>query len=98
MVWSIDTSFVVHMDMKSHIGNFLTLGSVFLISRPSGQKVNTRSFTESKLVGVDDIIRFVENGPAGTVQANPTKKAYQTCSFQYKLYARRDKLKNYWEL
>ena len=60
MVWSIDASFAVHMDMKSHTGYCLTLGIGSPISGSSTQKINTRSSTESELVGVDDGIGFVE--------------------------------------
>ena len=60
MVWSIDASFAVHMDMKSHTGYCLTLRIGSPISGSSSQKINTRSLTESELVGVDDGIGFVE--------------------------------------
>ena len=60
MVWSIDASFTVHTDMKNHTGYCLSLGIGSPISESSTQKVNTRSLTESELVGVDDVIRFVE--------------------------------------
>ena len=61
MVWSIDALFAVYMDTKSHAGYCLTLGIGSPISRLSTQKINTRSLTESELVGVDDaIIEFVE--------------------------------------
>ena len=60
MVWSIDASFAVHTDMKSHTGYCMSLGIGSPISGSSTQKVNTWSSTESELVGVDDAIRFVE--------------------------------------
>ena len=60
MAWSIDVSFVVHMNMKSHTGYCLTLAIGSPNSGSSTQKVNTRSSTESELVGVDDGIPFVE--------------------------------------
>ena len=60
MVWSIDASFAVHMDMKSHTGYCLTLGTGSPISGSQSQKVTTRSSTESELVGVDDVIGYVE--------------------------------------
>ena len=60
MVWSIDASFTVHTDMKSHTGYCLTLGTGSPISGLSGQKVNSRSSTEAELIGVDDAIGFVE--------------------------------------
>ena len=50
MVWSIDASFAVHMDMKSHTGYCLTLGTGSPISGSAGQKVNSRSMTEAELI------------------------------------------------
>ena len=60
MVWSIDASFAVHMDMKSQTGYCLTLGMGSPILGSQSQKINTRSSTESELVGVDDVISYVE--------------------------------------
>ena len=60
MIWSIDASFAVHTDMKSHTGYCMSLGIGSPISGSSSQKINTRSSTESELVGVDDTIGFVE--------------------------------------
>ena len=60
MVWSIDASFAVHMDMKSHTGYCMTLGTGCPISGSSSQKINTRSSIEAELVGVNDTIAFVE--------------------------------------
>ena len=55
MIWSIDASFAVHIDMRSHIGYCLTLGTGCTISGLLGQKVNIRSSTESELVGIDGL-------------------------------------------
>ena len=60
LVWSIDASFAVHMDMKSHTGYCLTMGTGAVISGSIKQKITTRSSTESELVGVDDTITFIE--------------------------------------
>ena len=60
MIWSIDSSFAVHMDMKSHTGYCVTLGIELPISGSFTQNVNTQSSTKSELIGVDDGIRFVE--------------------------------------
>ena len=45
LLWSIDTSFAVHNDMRSHTGAMLTFGrgTVFLLSNK--QKVNSTSST-----------------------------------------------------
>jgi hypothetical protein len=60
LVWSIDASFAVHMDMKSHTGYCLTMGTGAVVSGSTKQKISTRSSTESELVGVDDTINFIE--------------------------------------
>jgi len=45
-MWDIDASHAVHEDCKGHTGT----GAVMLLCRK--QKVNTRSSTETELVGV----------------------------------------------
>jgi hypothetical protein len=60
LVWSIDASFAVHMDMRSHTGYCLTMGTGAVVSGSVKQKITTRSSTESELVGVDDTITFIE--------------------------------------
>ena len=59
LVWSVDASFAIHMDMKSHTGAVLTLGQGAILSFSSKQKINTRSSTEVELVGVNDAMSFV---------------------------------------
>jgi hypothetical protein len=55
--WYMDTSFAVHPDFKSHTGATMHfedgVGAVQYVSRK--QKLNTRSSTESELVGANDI-------------------------------------------
>jgi hypothetical protein len=55
--WYVDAIFAVHPDYKSHTGATMSYGdgddAVQSISRK--QKLNTRSSTESELVGVDDV-------------------------------------------
>ena len=60
LVWSIDASFAVHMDMKSHTGYCLTMGRGSTISGSTSQNITTRSSTQAELVGIDDAIGFVE--------------------------------------
>ena len=54
--WSVDVSFAVHPDFRSHTGMTMKFGNnsgaVQGMSRK--QKLNTRSSTESEIVGVDD--------------------------------------------
>jgi hypothetical protein len=49
----------VHPNMCGHTGDGLTLGRRFPISVSTKQKLNTRSSTESELVGVDDMIPII---------------------------------------
>ena len=54
--WWIDASFAVHFDMKNHTGGTMLLGTGDIYSSSSKQKLNTKSSTESELVGMDDIL------------------------------------------
>ena len=54
--WYVDASFAVHPNMRGHTGGGLTLGRGFPIVCSTKQKLNTRSSTESELVGVDDMM------------------------------------------
>jgi hypothetical protein len=56
MEWFVDASFAVHPNMRGHTGGGLTLGRGFPIVNSTKQKLNTRSSTESELVGVDDMM------------------------------------------
>ena len=53
--WFIDASFAVHPDFKSHTGGNMFWGRGAVISESVKQKLNTRSSTESEVVGVDDV-------------------------------------------
>ena len=56
MKWYVDASFAVHANMRGHTGGGLTMGKGFPIVSSTKQKLNTRSSTESELVGVDDML------------------------------------------
>jgi hypothetical protein len=45
--------------MRGHSGNALTLGHGFPIPSSGKQKLNTRSSTESELIGVDDLMSLI---------------------------------------
>jgi hypothetical protein len=60
MMWSVDALFAVHKDMRSHTGAVLSLGQGALISMSLEQKINTKSSTEAKLVGVDVAMNSVK--------------------------------------
>lgn len=52
--WSVDASFAVHPDMRSHTGACGSLCKGMFYSSLGKQKLNTQSSTEAELVGVDD--------------------------------------------
>jgi hypothetical protein len=54
--WSVDASFAVHEEMKSHTGGCGTLGKGAFLTMSNKQKLNPRSSTEAELVGVDDMM------------------------------------------
>jgi hypothetical protein len=54
--WWVDASFAVHPNMRGHSGGGLYLGRGFLIVSSTKQKRNTRSSTETKIVGADDFM------------------------------------------
>ena len=55
----IDSAYQVHEDCKGHTGEALTLGQGAVISKSSGQKMNTKNSSETELVGVDDLLPMV---------------------------------------
>ena len=52
--WYVDAAFAVHPDFKSHTGGVMTFGNGTVQSISRKQRLNTRSSTESELVGADD--------------------------------------------
>eukprot|EP00978_Attheya_sp_CCMP212_P003488 scaffold7210_cov63-Attheya_sp.AAC.3 len=55
--WWVDAcSYAVHPDMKSHTGGIMSLGKGAVYTTSSEQKLNTKSSTEAKLVGINDIL------------------------------------------
>jgi hypothetical protein len=52
--WYVDGSFGVHPNMRGHTGGGFSMGRGFPIVTSTKQKLNTRSSTESEIVGVDD--------------------------------------------
>ena len=57
--WYVDAEFVVHKDMRSHTGDFMTMstGGAYVQSRK--QKLNTKISTEADLFGSDDVLTQV---------------------------------------
>jgi hypothetical protein len=54
--WWVDASFAVHPNLRGHSGGGLSLGRGFPIVSSTKQKLNTRSSTETELVGADDFM------------------------------------------
>jgi len=54
--WWIDGSCAVYNDMRSHTGAVMSLGKGAVYGASTRQKLNTRSSTEAKLVGVDNLM------------------------------------------
>jgi hypothetical protein len=54
--WWVDASFAVHPNMRGHSGGGLSLGRGFPIVGSTKQKINTRSSTETEIVGADDFM------------------------------------------
>ena len=59
-IWSIDALFAVHADMKSHTRYCLSLEIGSPILGLSTQKINTHHWTNSELVGVEDVNRYIK--------------------------------------
>jgi hypothetical protein len=57
--WYVDASFAVHDDFKSQSGAVMMMGEGYVQNISRKQKLNTRSSTESELVGVDDVATMV---------------------------------------
>ena len=56
LTWSINASFTVHLDFKSHTEACLTLEHGIILSIFVKQKIYTKSLTEAELVRVGDAI------------------------------------------
>jgi hypothetical protein len=59
MKWWVDASFAVHPNMRGHSGGGLSLGQGFPIVSSTKQKLNTRSSTETEVVGADDFMPMI---------------------------------------
>jgi len=52
--WWVDSSYAVHLDMRSHSRIYMMLGKVTAYSTSSMQKLNTKSSTEAELLANDN--------------------------------------------
>ena len=57
--WYVDAAFAVHPYLRGHSRGVLTLGIGFPILSSGKQKLNTRSLTESELIGVNDLMALI---------------------------------------
>ena len=54
--WYVYGSYRVNPNIRGHSGGGLSMGTGFPISSSTKEKLNTRSSTESEIVGVDDFM------------------------------------------
>jgi hypothetical protein len=59
LMWYADASFAVHLNMRRHTNGGMTMGRGFPISVSTKQKMNTKSSTESELVGLDNMMPII---------------------------------------
>ena len=52
----VDASYAVHDDMRSHTGGCMSFGTGALMPKSTKQKLNTKSTTESEVVGASDYL------------------------------------------
>ena len=55
MTW-VDVAYATHNNMRSHTGGCMSFGDGVIMSKSAKQKLNTKSSTESKVVGASDYI------------------------------------------
>ncbi len=59
LMWYVDASFAVHLNMRRYTSGGMTMGRGYPISVSPKQKLNTKSSTESELVGIDDMMPII---------------------------------------
>ncbi len=59
LMWYDDALFAVHPNMCGHTGGGMTMGRGFPISVSTKQKLNTKSSTESELVGIENMMPII---------------------------------------
>ena len=58
--WWVDTSFAVHLDMRSHTGSgTMSLGKGSAYSTSTHHKLNMKSSTKAKLMAVNDVMPLI---------------------------------------
>ena len=56
--WWIDSAYGVHPDLKVHSGVMMLLGKSTAASKPRKNSINSKSSTESEIIGVDNHMHF----------------------------------------
>ncbi len=59
LMWYVNASFAVHLNMRRHTCGGMTMGRGFPISVSTKKKLNTKSSTESELVGIEDMMPII---------------------------------------
>jgi hypothetical protein len=59
LMWYVNALFAVHQNMHRHTVGGMKMGRGFPISVSTKQKLNTKSLTESELVGVDNMMPII---------------------------------------
>ena len=54
----VDASYAIHPDMRSHTGGDMSFGRGVVHTKSSKQKLNTKSSTKFKVVGISDYIPY----------------------------------------
>jgi hypothetical protein len=57
--WWVDAAYAVHDNFRGHTGAGMSFGLGMVLSYSWKQKINTKSSTEAKLVGVDDLLGYI---------------------------------------
>ena len=57
LTW-VDAAYAVHPNMRSHTGGCMSFGLGTLHARSTEQKLNTKSSTETEIVGMSDYLPF----------------------------------------
>ena len=52
-------SYGVHVDMRGQTGGSISMGRGTLMNKSMKQKLNTKSSTETEVIGVSDIVPYV---------------------------------------
>ena len=52
----VDASYATHEDMRGHTGGVISMGSGVINTRPGKQRINTKSSTETEVVGASDFL------------------------------------------